>query len=107
MLDGLPTDWTKDLWDAAQKAGTFGAMLELVIIVWVCRWLRRERRLNEAYAERLFTLAESTKHVLENNNGLLDKNNETIGKVKDAIIYQFSPRSARRRAARKRQRRVA
>lgn len=64
MLDGLPTGWSKDLWEAAKTAGPFGNLLLICVLTWVSRQYRRERNVNDVYSEKMFTLIESTRNAL-------------------------------------------
>lgn len=72
MMDGLPTGWARDVWEAAKIAGPFGTMLTLCLLVWVSRLYRQERQLNESYARSMFTLIESTKNALSKLTERLD-----------------------------------
>ena len=86
MLDGLPTGWAHDLWEAAKTAGPFGNLLLFVILLYVSRMYRNERNLNQSYAERVFTLAESTKGALETNTHQISGNTAAIETFKDVVL---------------------
>lgn len=71
MLDGVPTSWGHDLWEAAKTAGPFGNLLLLCVLVWVSRLYRRERNLNDGYSQTMFTMIESTRNALTSLNATL------------------------------------
>ena len=72
MLENLPTGWGHDTWEAAKTAGPFGNMILLVIVIWISTMYRRERNLNASYAEKMFTLIESTRNALTSLNSTLN-----------------------------------
>ncbi len=79
-MGDLPLGWSHDLWEAAKTAGPFGNLLLVCVLVWVSRQYRRERDLNAALSQTMFTVIESTRNALASLNGALNGNGRRRGR---------------------------